>query len=90
MTSTKILTLVCAAALATSAARAQWNHAYSAVANLPIPSSGTGGAAGGISNPANATTFSVNVPIAVALSQVIVAADLTHPTVGDLRIRILR
>jgi subtilisin-like proprotein convertase family protein len=88
MKSTKILVLVCAATLGTSAARAQWNHAYTAFTNLPIPSSGTGGAAGGVSNPANATSFSVNVPIAVAISKVIVGVDLTHPTVGDLRIEI--
>jgi subtilisin-like proprotein convertase family protein len=88
MTPRKILVLVSAAALAAGAASAQWNHTYTDFTNQPIPSSGTGGAAGGISNPANATSFSLNVPIALVLTHVTVEAGINHSNTGDLRIEV--
>lgn len=88
MLSTRFQVLVCAIALVASPVRSQWAHQLDLPANLPVPSSGTGGASGGVSNPANATTFSVNVPMGIDLSKVIVDVNLSHTSVGDLRIEV--
>jgi subtilisin-like proprotein convertase family protein len=88
MKSTKILAVACAAALAASAVRAQFNHSYWANTSLAVPPSGTGGASGGVSNPANATSFSIEVPIAVVMTKVVIGTYLSHTKIGDLRIDI--
>jgi subtilisin-like proprotein convertase family protein len=88
MTSRKILFVVCAAAFAAGFARAQFSHVYLAGGNVPIPASGTGGAPGGASNPANAASITVNVTNAVVVTNVTLEVGITHTSVGDLRIEI--
>jgi subtilisin-like proprotein convertase family protein len=82
-------TSVCALALGTSLAEAQFSfHDYSASGNVPIPSSGTGGAPGGITNPANVASLSVTVPVAIDIQKLQVSVQMLHPNVGDLRVEL--
>jgi subtilisin-like proprotein convertase family protein len=83
----KILALVVAAGLA-AGARAQLTIAFSQPGFSNIPQSGTGGAPGGTSNPANAASITRFVQPAYSVDDLNVEIDLIHSAVGDLRMEV--
>ena len=76
--------ILSAAVLVTAAAFGQISCTYSSGGPVAVPSSGTGGQAGGASNPANVATVIAGFHDAIVIDYVLVAVNLVHPRVGDL------
>jgi hypothetical protein len=70
--------------LCSAVAEAQlWRH-YTSPYSVTVPSSGTGGQAGGASNPANMAYLTTDFPDAITVSGVNVYVHVVHGRVGDL------
>lgn len=74
--------------LASAGASAQMSETHSLPVSLPVPSSGTGGAAGGVGNPANAASVNLSCTEPRLIDRLKVGVDLTHSAVGNLRIEV--
>jgi hypothetical protein len=83
----KILVVFIAFA-ASALAGAQWTHDLSAQPVAPIPSSGTGGAANGCTNPVNKTVVTMSSSDCVRVQNVNAWLLFNHSYAHDLRITI--
>jgi subtilisin-like proprotein convertase family protein len=72
--------------LASALAPAQWSFQVGASPQASIPSSGSGGSAGGCANSANTRIVTIGGANSVALTDVNVSFTLAHSRASDLRI----
>ena len=82
----RLFLIVLAAALAAASSSGQIVRDYQAAGIVPVPSSGTGGQAGGVGNPANLATLVANGTDSDRVGDVYCYVYLNHPRVADLSV----